>query len=92
MQTESIELSFLSIFAFLTFFIFLLVSKYSYKLNNGILLDSDFTKPQAFHNEEISRSGGLASLISLFIFLAFTIYFFQKFFMNIFLYVLLYSS
>lgn len=68
MQTESIELSFLSIFAFLTFFIFLLVSKYSYKLNNGILLDNDFTKPQAFHNEEISRSGGLASLISLFIF------------------------
>ena len=68
MQTESVELSFLSIFAFLTFFIFLLVSKYSYKLNNGILLDNDFTKPQAFHNEEISRSGGLASLISLFIF------------------------
>lgn len=68
MQTESIELSFLSIFAFLTFFIFLLISKYSYKLNNGILLDNDFTKPQAFHNEEISRSGGLASLISLFIF------------------------
>ena len=52
----------------LTFFIFLLVSKYSYKLNNGILLDKDFLKPQAFHNEAISRSGGIASVISLFVF------------------------
>ena len=65
MQTESIELSFLSIFAFITFFIFLILSKYSYRLNGGILLDKDFSKPQAFHNEAISRSGGLASIISL---------------------------
>ena len=68
MQTDSIELSFLSIFAFITFFIFLIVSKSSHKLNNGILLDKDFSKPQAFHNEAISRSGGIASLISLFVF------------------------
>jgi len=68
MQTDSIELSFLSIFAFITFFIFLIVSKYSDKLDNGILLDKDFFKPQAFHNEAISRSGGIASIISLFIF------------------------
>ena len=68
MQTDSIELSFLSIFAFITFFIFLIISKYSYKLNNGILLDKDFLKPQAFHNEVISRSGGIASIISLFVF------------------------
>ena len=50
MQTDSVELSFLSIFAFITFFIFLIVSNYSYKLNNGILLDKDFLKPQAFQN------------------------------------------
>ena len=68
MQTDSIELSFLSIFAFITFFIFLIISKYSYKINNGILLDEDFVKPQAFHNEAISRSGGIASIISLFVF------------------------
>ena len=68
MQTDSVELSFLSIFAFITFFIFLIVSNYSYKLNNGILLDKDFLKPQAFHNEAISRSGGIASVISLFVF------------------------
>ena len=68
MQTDSVELSFLSIFAFITFFIFLIISKYSYKLNKGILLDEDFLKPQAFHNEAISRSGGIASIISLFVF------------------------
>ena len=68
MQTDSVELSFLSIFAFITFFIFLIISKYSNKVNNGILLDKDFSKPQAFHNEAVSRSGGLASIISLFIF------------------------
>ena len=68
MQPDSVELSFLSIFAFITFFIFLIVSKYSYKLNNGVLLDEDFLKPQAFHNESISRSGGVASIISLFVF------------------------
>ena len=68
MQTDSIELSFLSIFSFITFFIFLIVNKYSYKLNNSVLLDRDFSKPQAFHNEAITRSGGIASIISLFIF------------------------
>ena len=68
MQTDSVELSFLSIFAFITFFIFLIVSKYSYKVNDSVLLDKDFSKPQSFHDEEISRSGGIASIISLFTF------------------------
>ncbi len=67
MQPNSIELSFLSIFAFITFFIFLIVSKYFDKFFNGILLDEDFLKPQAFHNEAVSRSGGTASVISLLI-------------------------
>ena len=67
MQTSSIELSFLSIFAFIAFFIFLIVSKYFHKLNNGVLLDKDFLKPQAFHNEAVSRIGGIAALVSLFI-------------------------
>ncbi len=67
MQPNSIELSFLSIFAFITFFIFLIISKYFDKLNNGILLDRDFLKPQAFHNEAVSRSGGTAGIIALFV-------------------------
>ena len=73
MQLESIEFSFLSIFTLITFFIFLMISKYSYKIKNGALLDKDFSKPQAFHRYAISRSGGIAGIISLNIF--FLIYF-----------------
>ena len=73
MELESIEFSFLSIFTLITFFIFLIISKYSYKIKNGALLDKDFSKPQAFHRFAISRSGGIAGIISLNIF--FVIYF-----------------
>ena len=55
MDNNQIELSFLSIFTLLTFFIFLLISKYSYKFKGGILLDQDFLKPQAFHQTAVSR-------------------------------------
>ncbi len=68
MGTESIEASFLSIFALISFFICLLVSKYSYKLKDGVLLDKDFNKPQAFHILPVTRSGGIAGIISLSIF------------------------
>ena len=68
MGTESIEASFLSIFALISFFIFLLVSKYSYKIRGGALLDKDFSKPQAFHDLAVTRSGGVAVIISLSIF------------------------
>ena len=73
MGTESIEASFLSIFALISFFIFLLVSKYSQKIFSGALLDRDLAKPQAFHELPVTRSGGLASIISLSI--LFSIYF-----------------
>ena len=68
MGTESIEASFLSIFALISFFIFFLVSKYSHKIKDGALLDKDFSKPQAFHEIPITRSGGIAAIISLSIF------------------------
>ena len=68
MSTESIEASFLSIFALISFFIFLLVSKYSHKIRDGALLDKDFLKPQAFHDTPVTRSGGIAVIISLSIF------------------------
>jgi UDP-GlcNAc:undecaprenyl-phosphate GlcNAc-1-phosphate transferase len=68
MEANSIELSFLSIFSLLTFFIFLIVKKFSYKLHNGILLDQDFLKPQAFHKKAVTRSGGLACIVSLTLF------------------------
>ena len=68
MGTESIEASFLSLFALISFFIFLLASKFSHKIKGGALLDKDFLKPQAFHEIPITRSGGLAAIISLSIF------------------------
>ena len=68
MGTESIEASFLSIFALINFFIFLLVSKYSNKFKGGALLDKDFLKPQAFRELPVTRSGGIAVVISLSIF------------------------
>ena len=77
MGTESIETSFLSIFALISFFIFLLISKYSDRIKNGVLFDRDFSKPQAFHDLPVTRSGGLAIL------------FFQYFFI---IYNLLYSK
>ena len=71
MGTESIEASFLSIFALISFFIFLIISKLSQKIKNGVLLDNDLNKPQAFHNFPIVRSGGLGTIISLCIFFYF---------------------
>ena len=68
MHLESIEFSFLSIFTLITFFMFFTISKYSYKIKNGALLDKDFSKPQAFHQHAISRSGGIAAITSLNIF------------------------
>ena len=60
MESNQIELSFLSIFTLVTFFIFLIISKYSYKIKKGILLDQDFLKPQAFHKAAIGRARGVS--------------------------------
>ena len=68
MQNDSLELSFLSIFSLTSFFSFLLIQKFSHKIFNGFFLMNDFTKPQAFHKDNIPRSGGLALYISFFIY------------------------
>ena len=83
MGNESIELSFLSIFTLITFFIFLLVSKYSLKFKSGILLDKDFSKPQAFHHSAISRSGGIAGIISINILLTIYYLIYSKFLLSL---------
>ena len=68
MQSESLEFSLLSIFSFLSFFSFFIIQKFSHKIMGGLLLDNDFDKPQAFHKSDTPRSGGLACLISFYIF------------------------
>ena len=65
MPTDSAELSLLSLFSISTFFIFLVIKNLSKKIGNGILLDQDFDKPQAFHKDPVSRCGGLAAITSL---------------------------
>ena len=69
MQSDSIELSLLSIFSFLSFFTFFTIQKISNKIFGGSLSDDDFNKPQAFHSDNIPRSGGLAAIISFLIFI-----------------------
>ncbi len=69
MQNESLELSLLSIFSISSFFTFFIIQKISNRIFGGALLDNDFNKPQAFHNDNIPRSGGLASIISFLIFI-----------------------
>ena len=74
-------LNFLSIFILISFSITLIVQKIFSK-KNGILLDSDFSKPQAFHKNAIARSGGLSSIILFSIFIAMYFFFFKKFLLD----------
>ena len=85
MPTELVSLSLLSIVSLLSFFIFLLISKFSNKIGNGILLDRDFEKPQAFHKELVPRSGGLAGMVSLTIFFILYYFLFEEFLFNYFI-------
>ena len=78
MPTENLEISLLSIISLISFFVFLMISKFSHKIGNGVLLDTEFDKPQAFHTAETLRSGGLASIISLLIFFIFYYFFLQE--------------
>ena len=68
MQEEQTIQSFLTLFSILSFFVTLFIYKISDKIGNGILLDQDFIKPQAFHKSPIARSGGLVAIILLSIF------------------------
>ena len=68
MLDNNIDVNFLTLFSLITFFIFLLISKYGKNISNGILLDTDFDKPQAFHQEAITRCGGIAAFLSLSVF------------------------
>ena len=69
-------------FALINFFVFLAISKYSSKIGHGVLLDKDFVKPQAFHSFPITRSGGIAIIISFTIFLGIYYLLYSKFLYN----------
>ena len=69
MEKEQAILSFLSVISLISFFVTLTIQKTSSRIKNGILMDQDFDKPQAFHREAVPRSGGLATMISLIFFI-----------------------
>jgi len=82
MLDNKIDINFLTLFSLITFFVFLLITKYGKKIRNGILLDTDYNKPQAFHIEAITRCGGLAAFISLIIFTVLNNLFFAVFYIE----------
>ena len=57
-ELRSIEASFLSIFALISFFIFLIISKFSHKIRNGSLLDKDFLNHQLFMTCQLQEVEG----------------------------------
>ena len=73
------NLKFFIIFSLISFLSTYLIAKYSKLFFLGSLLDKDFSKPQAFHEQPIARIGGVAilflfSLFLLFYYLAFDIF------------------
>tara|TARA_B110000967_G_C18776550_1_gene505847 strand:+ start:34 stop:1104 length:1071 start_codon:yes stop_codon:yes gene_type:complete len=73
MQLE-FNITFFIIFSLISFIATFLIAKYSKLFFSGSLLDEDFLKPQAFHEEPIARIGGFIIILLFIIFLAF--YFF----------------
>ena len=83
MSSETILPSFLSVISIISFFYCFSCKQIFKKIGNGALLDQDFSKPQAFHDEPVARGGGLASIISLIIFFFYIIFYSIKFCLNI---------
>ncbi len=81
MIQDSLLLSFLSTFAFFSFFITLIISKITNKEKSSFLLDQDYAKPQSFHFESVPRSGGLAGIILLSIFFIGCYFVYEKLFL-----------
>ena len=83
MLSESLPLSFLSIFSLIGFFVFFITLNISKKIDKNIILDTDFSKPQAFHKYPVPRCGGIASVIAMMIFFVLYYAFFQKLFFEL---------
>ena len=62
-----------TIFSLISFITTFLINKYSSFFFSGSLVDRDFLKPQAFHNEPTARIGGFAILL---LFISFIIFYF----------------
>ena len=72
---QSLDINFYFLFFLLSFLITFFLVKFSNKLFSGLLIDKDFSKPQAFHKKAIARLGGflIMLLFGIFILLYFNI-------------------
>ena len=70
MQLEFNTFNFI-IFTLISFFTIFLITKHAKTFFGGSLLDKDFMKPQAFHEEPIARIGGFAIFLLFILFIAF---------------------
>ena len=71
MGSENLSNSFITLSSLTSFLTFLFVSKSNIINNNKLFLDEDYSKPQAFHQDSIPRTGGVASIVALLIFFVF---------------------
>jgi len=88
MQLE-FNLTYFIIFSLISFFITFFIAKYANFFFSGHLLDKDFLKPQAFHEEPTARIGGLTILFLFLLFIAFYFFVFGIFLKDYFTVTLL---
>lgn len=86
------DFKFFIIFSLISFFSTLLLTKYSKLFFLDSLMDKDFSKPQAFHQEPIIRAGGLVILFSFYLLILFYFLVFDIFLKDYFLISLLLFS
>lgn len=76
---STFNLNFFFLFFLSSILIAFVINKFSKKLFFGLLVDSDFNKPQAFHKNAVSRSGGFLMIILLTLFTIFYYGYFNYF-------------
>ena len=66
---QILNINFYFLFFLLSFLIAFFLVKFSNKLFSGLLIDKDFSKPQAFHKKAIARLGGFLIMLLFGIFI-----------------------
>ena len=66
---QLLDINFYFLFFLLSFLIAFFLVKFSNKLFSGLLIDKDFSKPQAFHKKAIARLGGFIIMLLFGIFI-----------------------
>ena len=92
MDQNSFYTSVISLFSLVALLVTILVAKYSDRIKDGIFLDKDFLKPQAFHEKPVARAGGVSIFFILLIFFILYFLLFNKFLIDYFTISLLFFT